>query len=471
MSVMKKRIFKNGISYVAITLLFIGIIVLINLLFAKYPFRKDITSNKIYELSENTQNILMNLDKSGKKMNVYLFSLDNGYLDAKTENLVLGLLKQFDIESKNINLEIVNLEKNPSLAEKYNLTSGYEVVFETGDRYRVVTLMEMFEGTSFNGESAYASAINYVMNENPPVVYYIQGHKEALLESQITYLKSQIEREGYVLKTLNIALEGRIPDDASMVIDIGAKTEFSLKEIDILKGYLDNGGKAIILACAFSNETTNDELNKLFGAYNISIRNDISIEPKRNFIGAQNIVIPIYESNPISDKLAQQKEFYMAIPDARSIASAGNSEDINIVSLLTTTYESWGETNFEQYLNKNIIKDDVDTKGPLVLASYVTKRVSGNKDMELVVIGNDLFVYDSLLSSTKSTANVEFFINSMTKLSPEENPITIKSKPLDIKQITLPFNKQKVVFFGVVVAVPLIILFFGLIVWLRRRNL
>ena len=367
---------------------------------------------------------------------------------------------------------MINLEKNPSLGQKYNLTSGYEAVFEIGDRYKVVSLQEIFEGTAFSAEAAYTSAIQYTLNDNPPIVYYIEGHKEAKLDSEVKYLKSQIERDGYIIKTLNIAFEGRIPDDASMIISIGAKSEFSKSETDIIERYLENGGKAIILTSAYNTQFAMEEMNNLLQKYNIYVKNDIAIEPERNFVGTKNIAIPIYEtSSEISKKLSEQSEFYMSMPDTRSIDILTNNDTISTTPILTTTFESWGETDFEQYSSKEIKKDEFDNIGPLNLAVYSSKIIEEGKEMQLVVIGGDIFVYDTLLSGTRTIANIEFISNAMTKLNPQKNMVTIKSKPLDIKQIILPYNKQKTIFFATVIVIPFVVLTIGLIVWIRRKNL
>lgn len=471
---MNKRL-KYGLNATILTIIVIGIVVLLNILLSKYSYRKDITENRTYQLSEDTKSVLQRLDSSGKIINVYLFKSGNvmyeNVIDLRNINLIERILKQYDIASKNLKLNIVDIEKNPSIARKYNVNFAYDVAFECDGRTKVISYVDTYDGTSFNGEQAYTSAIIYVMNENPSVVYFIQGHKEVNIDRDMQYLKRQIERQGYVIKTLNIALEGKIPDDASMIIDVGAKSEFAQKEIDVLKQYLDNGGKAIFLTPSFNEDATINSLNKMFNSYGININDDIVIDSSRNFLGIKNLIIPIYKSHEIVNKLNEQNQYYMVIPDPRSISVSKNINNINVVSLLETSPNSWGETNITQYENNQVKLDNTDNKGPLTLAVYATKTVPKNKQMELVVLGNYMFVLDAVYDNTRSGANIDFILNSMGVLSPKQQLVTIKPKPLDIKYIILPSNERKILFFTLVLLIPAAVLLTGLIVWLRRRHL
>lgn len=461
--------FKYGLNATILTIAVIGIVILLNILLSRYSFRKDITESKIFQLSEQTRSILASLDKSGKIADVYLFKQEQEYIDTKTRNLIEGLLKQYEKSSNNFRLKTIDIEKNPAVAKKYGVSSAYEVVFEIEGRTKIVALMDTFEGEAFNGEKAYTSAIMTVMNEKPPVVYFIQGHKEANINKDITYLKKEIERGGYVIKTINLAAEEKIPDDASMLIDIGAKTEFIDKEISMLKGYLGAGGKAIFLMSSIYDEPKNAGLNDMFKTYGIQVNNDIVIEPKI-FINDPHNILPTFGSNEIVNKMNEQQS-YMILPAARSITILPNVKDITVDSLLNSTPDSWGETSIEQDKSQKSKFDPNDKKGPLSVAVYASKGIDQNKKMQLVVLGNELVILDEFIQSTRIGTGLDFVVNSMSALNTAVQTVTIGPKPLDVKTIVLPYNKQVVLFYSLVLGLPGLILLTGLIIWLRRRHL
>ena len=68
--------------------------------------------------------------------------------------------------------------------------------------------------TSFDGEGAITSAIDYVVNSEQPKMYILNGHGEAELSTTFSnqLTKENIETEEFSLLTTN-----EVPDDADFV--------------------------------------------------------------------------------------------------------------------------------------------------------------------------------------------------------------------------------------------------------------
>lgn len=469
-NIFKEKRFKYGINALILTISIIGIIILINVLLTKYSFRKDITSAKTFELSEQTKSVISSLDKSGKVVNVYLFTAyvqPESDLDQKTKDIIEKLLNQYERSSKNFKYRKIDIFTNPSLAQKYGIANPYEVAFEINGISKVVALQDIFSQNGFVAEQAYTNAIMSVMNENPPIVYFVQGHKEMNIDKQASILKAFIEREGYVIKTVNVGLEGKVPDDASMIINIGPSTEFTAYEIDILKSYFDGGGKGLFLANSFYNNPQMSNINGLFKYFGVDLNNDIVLDPQRKD-KAINFVVPEYGDNEIVNKLKEIPNYYAIMADSRSINILQNGENINIIPILKSSSEAWGENSIEEINSASPKFDDNEIKGVSNLGAYITKTIDDNKQAKIIVYGTDLIADNTII---QKGANIDLMLNSVAALSGVKESITIRPKEIDVKTIQLLPIQRTVIVYLLTLILPGLILISGLIIWLRRRHL
>ena len=80
--------------------------------------------------------------------------------------------------------------------------------------------------TSFDGEGA----IDYVVNEEQPKIYVLEGHGEAELP---TTFSEQLEKENMELNTFSLLTVDAIPEDAACVMIYAPTTDISQEEKDI----------------------------------------------------------------------------------------------------------------------------------------------------------------------------------------------------------------------------------------------
>ncbi len=85
-------------------------------------------------------------------------------------------------------------------------------------------------------------AIANVTSKDKHPVYILQGHQEIPL-AQLATLKSELEGENYVVKELNLLKEGKIPDDAQMLLLLGPQNDLNDKEAELITQYVKGRGK------------------------------------------------------------------------------------------------------------------------------------------------------------------------------------------------------------------------------------
>src|SRR5690606_20318596 len=97
-------------------------------------------------------------------------------------------------------LEFVEVNKNPALAEKYNIKRGTQSVIL--DYQGKTNLIEKIDEQEITG------ALVKVTREKQPVVYLLSGHGELAVEQQadgasLSFLKQVLEGNQYQVKELS----------------------------------------------------------------------------------------------------------------------------------------------------------------------------------------------------------------------------------------------------------------------------
>ena len=126
-----------------------------------------------------------------------------------------------------------------------------------------------------------------------------------------------------------------LPEDADIIYIIGPQIDYTSEEIDVLKAYLDKGGKMVL---AFNYYTEGEKLNnlkELSAAYGITVEDNILTDPNRNYSGDEETLIPEYVYHEIIEKLEEDR-IATIIPRARGLSVNENSDMAANVVLQTS---------------------------------------------------------------------------------------------------------------------------------------
>ena len=195
----RNRIALQGGSYsIIITAVVLAILIAVNVLVSALPTtltKYDISSTKLYSITSNTKVVVNVLEED---VTIY-WIVQSGEEDAVIENL----LNKYDSLSDHISVVKKNPDVYPTFAEQYTdeTVQNNSLVVECGDRSRFIGYDDIYVqeadmysysyNTSFDGEGAITSAIDYVVTEDLPQLYVLEGHGEQELPSTFS---DQIER-------------------------------------------------------------------------------------------------------------------------------------------------------------------------------------------------------------------------------------------------------------------------------------
>ena len=193
----------------------LAILVVVNIFASTLPAaatRYDISAVKLYSITANTRVVVNALEQD---VTIY-WVVQAGAEDDVIENL----LSKYESLSEHISVVKRNPDVYPTFAEQYTdeEVPNNSLVVECGDRSRFISYNDIYLSeadvysysytTSFDGEGAITSAIDYVTTAELPQLYVLEGHGEAALPAT---LADQIEKENYEQQTLSLLTVDAVP--------------------------------------------------------------------------------------------------------------------------------------------------------------------------------------------------------------------------------------------------------------------
>jgi ABC-type uncharacterized transport system involved in gliding motility auxiliary subunit len=447
-TVMGGRSARYGVNTAVMVLLLLGIIGLVEAVSVRHSARLDLTENRRNSLSPQTIQLLQNLKSD---VNAVAFFRS----DQPGKRVAEDLFKQYTrYANGHFTARVVDPDREPGLARRYGVESYGTVVLETKERSEKVSDAE---------EEKLTNALVKLTRQGKRVVYAVQGHGEREITNTeragFSEAKRAMESANYEVKPLVLAREGKIADDAALVIVAGPRTDLFPTEVDALDAYVKKGGKLLVMADPFQNEG----LKKYLVRYGFDLGDNLVIEPNpigRLFgIGPEVPIVQQYETHPITRDLGGVTTLF---PLTRTVTPTKTPPPGTTVQpLARTSAQSWGETNREALQRGEAQPDPQDPKGPLPVAAVATVGKA-----RLVVYGTSNLAGNQFLNVQ---GNRDFFLNTVSWLAEEEDLIAIRPKETRQTPVFLTSLQAQAVFLIPVVILPALIITGGVIAVVRRR--
>ena len=436
-----------GISIVA----FLGILVLFNFLADRHHRRWDLTETREYTLSPQTLQILSDLTESVKITGFFIEG------DPQLQELE-DLLAEYSYHTDQIGYEIVDPDLQPLVTQQYAITSYGTIVFESGGRR---------QDTFSIDEQGITGAILKVSRESQKVVYFLAGHGErdpsGYEESGYSGVRDALERDNYVVGTLNLAISATVPADTSVLIIAAPRSSLLEQEREAITAYLSEGGKALLMQEP-GDET---DLDEILAAWGMGYGDDVIVDPERALFGMDPFspVVDRFSFSEITRDLPG-----VVISTARSVTrTVEQLENLSLLALVESSEGSWGETDFEALRRQEALYDaNEDSAGPLamVMSAEVYQGTGDAVGTRLVVFGDSDFAANS---SLMMGGNADLFLNSVNWLAEEEELISIRPKPPVSRMLVLLPGQVRFLLLSSVILLPAAVLVIGAAVWWRRR--
>lgn len=455
----------GGYSLV-LTAIVLAILLVLNILVSSLPTtltKYDMSATQLYSITSNTKVVVNALEED---VTIY-WVVQSGEEDDVIENL----LAKYESLSDHIQVVKKNPDVYPTFTQQYTdeTVSNNSLIVECGERSRYVPYEDIYisdldvytytYNNSFDGEGAITSAIDYVVSEELPKLYFLEGHGEAELPSGFT---EQIEKENMETDTLSLLTVDAIPEDADCLVIYAPTSDISTEERDMLADYTQNGGKLLVMA----GPTEDDPLTNLYTLleeYGVKTVEGIVVEQDREryAIGYPYLVMPEMFSNDITDPLVE--ESYYPIFSISQGLTTDESTSSAVTALLTTSDTSFSKT--AGYDLTTYEKEEGDTDGPFVLGVTID---TGN-DGQMVWFSSSDFLTDAC-NAYSSGANLDLAMNALADLIGEREAIAIRSKSLDYNYLTISDSVASLLKTVMIGVCPLVYLGIGIVVVVRRKQ-
>ena len=304
--------------------------------------------------------------------------------------------------------------------------------------------------TGFDAEGQITSAIDQVTRDVTRTIYMLSGHGEAELNATVT---AAIAKQNLKLSSVNLLRDGAVPEDCDLILIYSPQLDLADEELTMLLGYIAQGGNVMVL----SDNVVLDNMNSLMAAYGLTFVDGYIADPSR-----------CYQNSPFSifPMLATGHNIIESLPSGGNVLAL-NSRGIKTLddrkSGLTVQYFMYtSDTAFAVTENDDMIEDRY------LLAATSTESTE-NGGGRLTMIACPYLIDETLLTSFSNILNLNVFMNAITDNFEETSSIAIPTKSLEVPYNTIP-SASKIGLICTVV-IPLVLLAFGFVFWLKRRKL
>src|SRR5579872_25986 len=214
-------------------LIVIAAVVVANVLADRYNKSYDATANKRYSLSEQTAKIVKGLKQNAT---ITYFNQSTHFREGK------DILDQYANLSPKVQVKYVDPDKDPEVAREAGIRNFGTAIVQVGDKKE--------EAKSMNEEGITGAFIRD-LKSNTRTVCFTSGSGEHQPDDRdregLSTFKDLLAKDSYANKTINLLEKAEVPNDCTALVVAGPTRNFEQPEVDALKKYVENGGRAFFM--------------------------------------------------------------------------------------------------------------------------------------------------------------------------------------------------------------------------------
>ncbi len=492
-AILTGRTARYGGTTIIVTLIFIAALVAVYAFVKGRSIRWDLTQRDNFSLNEQNRQAMAGLavEPNVPKIKIYAFY---GAQQAGQRDQDQVLFDDYATTSQGkISYEFIDPDRNPGLAQQFNITSGGRIVvvpLDASDQ----PVVDKAQTVNFLAQEQLSNAILRVSASGDFRAYFLSvddGLKfddtgDTGLSELNSVLKDSFNWKTQALSFLDLAnpastvkLNDPAADGEVLVIAGGTKA-LTDEQLKYLTDFLDNGGRLVIFSAPLSadgapvlatSENLSQYLNDKFG---LRFANNIVLDSQQQFQNEFNPIIGDFDETSfvttnVNGLARTGQGVVFSLPRSIDITPT-LPQNVVVTELARTSDQSFAKTDPAILTStETVLATDTDPKGPLVVAASAENTSTGAR---VVLIGsqyvpingfaantpNHLLGRDSLIWATQ----FEEFFSKIPVLEVQQRP---QDQPLFLDAQT-----GRNISFLTLIILPFGVLFIGLWVWWNNRE-
>ena len=468
----KKNILAKKVTAFLFSVALLALFVLLNVLVAGTDLPEiDLTTNKVYTLSDPSKEAIKNIDID---INIAMYGFDE---DSNFVNFV----KQYNrANPEHITYELLKDDDKNSAAkiQKYGLTPGYSLVYlETGDSYKLIDAASEFtvyDYTTYSlvdkTEQVLTNGLLSLNDNTPKNVYFLTGHGE-YNEEFLSYLLTVLDLENFNTEFINLLTTEKEFTSNDVFAILSPKSDLNEIEYNKLVEAINKGANII-----YTQEYVEDalpNLEKLAALYGATIEKGAIIEKNKDYVYSESSLLFMPQAslkNNITAEIASDS--YMLIGQSGKI-NLKNEDELNSLKvksddLLVTTEDA--------IFTKDLTDTTQVEVGQFTVATELTKTIDEAEQIKskLLLVSTGGFYTNMQVSESSSAiiagvgGNTDFLVNAVSEFTNKSDYLKIRK---DMTAATYaPTETQNYIVLAIIFIMPLIFIILGIVVAILRRR-
>lgn len=469
----------------------IGILIVVNVLFEKILGKAltfDFSDTLANSLSQASVDYLDSLPSDTKIRVVGLFERPENVSGTRYQ-YIIPLLDDYVKSSKGkVTVEYVDAQTHPNIIAELDPTDSFNLrnnldsfVIKYNDKIKVVSPYDCY---SYDLDYL-AQGYYYVIGNNTEYTFtnsmYIltQGYSckayvvTGLSDNSNVYLKNILEGMAIEYNEIQVAENFVIPEDCDLLILNGPNSDISEKMLTVMTEYVNNNGKLLVSVNYNLSNTAEsfERLNKLLNVLNINIDPALVSEndpwSQLGGLTTDTSVSPVGMFAEYVETGALHSTF------ARSVREADNLNPEISVSPVLVTSTNAATVGIDAYGND--IPGSYSSEKQFNVAMYATGNSSD--PAKAFVFGTTNFTSDDYISAYGlNDSNVTFVKGCIRELTSTKNVSVLNIATKDVDNFSLSPEKatasaSTAILVIFMIAIPVILVAVGVVVYTKRKNL
>lgn len=491
----KSNKFKRGGMATVMSVVFIAIVVVINILVGllteRFPsLNWDLTADKLNTLSDQAIDIAKGIEQ---ETTIYLIGEEEAYRKDRLYSSygleysqVSNLAEKLREVNSKISVEFIDPDTNPGFISEYpeeNLTSG-TVLVKTEKRHKLLTASDLF--TVRNNQSTYqtetyskvdsalAGALEIVNLETMPVVTMATGHGELLTDDVLGSFEELLETQNFEVKSIDFLTE-EIPEETQLLMIPTPSTDYAEEEIQKLREYIDDethSGQRSLLVTCHASQGSLPRLQSFLEEWGIQVGEGVVAETDSSRVALRNAGYVLVDP---SENLLNENTYNPLVSAASrplSLLFEANGDVVMTGSLWTTAASAYVAT--EDMTEADIATLETSQQSVACIAEK-RPRVDGEEARRSLVVFGSSYVFTDTFMNTTAFGDKNYvsdLLGYCTGTDGSQVSVSTQQVPTNTLDVAASVSTVNLLGLGVfTVGLPLAILIAGLVIFLKRRHL